>query len=240
MRVVTVAERPELMDELWGFVEGWPEFMLKDPVAALMRPLAERYPQLQLLLLDDDDRCVGKGHAVGFEWDGVEQSLPDRGWDEVQLRAMRTAAPTAVSALEITVRPGLRGTGLSAKLLGGMRDAVRGMGLSDLFAPVRPNQKAAEPLTPMEEYATRVRTDGLPADAWLRVHVRAGGRIVKVCPRSMTIVGSLPEWRAWTGLPFDTDGDVLVPDALAPVAVSLTRDLGVYVEPNVWIRHRVG
>jgi GNAT superfamily N-acetyltransferase len=239
MRVVTVAERPDLMDKLWGFTEGWAEFMLHDPVAMLMRPLAQRYPQLQLLLLDDDGACVGKGHAVPLEWDGNEESLPDRGWDQVQLLAARVTAPTAASALEINVRPALRGKGLSAVLLDAMRTAVRDMGLADLFAPVRPSQKHLEPLTPMDEYAFRTRDDGLPTDAWLRVHARAGGRIVRVCPLSMTIAGTLPEWRAWTGLPFDTDGDTIVPGALAPVTVSLSRDVATYVEPNVWVRHHV-
>jgi hypothetical protein len=55
----------------------------------------------------------------------------------------------------------------------------------------------------------------------------------------MTIAGTLPEWRAWTGLPFDTDGDTIVPGALTPVTVSLARDLATYVEPNVWVRHHI-
>ena len=52
------------------------------------------------------------------------------------------------------------------------------------------------------------------------------------------IVGTLAEWRAWTGLPFDDDGPVLVEGALSPVLVSSAQDVGVYVEPNVWIEHR--
>jgi GNAT superfamily N-acetyltransferase len=239
VRVVSVADRPDLVAELQGFDDSWPRFMLEDPVAALMEPMGQRYPQLQLLLLDEESRCVGKAHAVGFEWDGTVESLPDRGWDGVLLRSARSGKATAVSALEIAVRPGLRGRGLSAVLLEALRDAVAGMGLTDLFAPVRPNQKSAEPLASMEEYAFRVREDGLPVDPWLRVHVRAGARIVRVCPLSMTITGTLPDWRRWTGLPFDTSGEVTVDGALAPVAVSVPRNLAVYIEPNVWVHHRV-
>ena len=33
-----------------------------------------------------------------------------------------------------------------------------------------------------------------------------GAEVVKVCPRAMTISGTLEEWRGWTGLPFDTSG----------------------------------
>lgn len=102
---------------------------------------------------------------------------------------------------------------------------------------MRPNGKPGEPHSPMTEYALRTRPDGLPVDPWLRVHVRAGGRILRVCPASMTVAGSLVQWWAWTGLPFDADGEVVVPGALVPVHVPVQHDHAVYVEPNVWVRH---
>ena len=61
--------------------------------------------------------------------------------------------------------------------------------------------------------------------------------IVKIAPTSMVIAGSLPEWREWTNLPFDTDGPVEVPGALTPVECRVTHDYAVYVEPNVWLHH---
>ena len=48
------------------------------------------------------------------------------------------------------------------------------------------------------EYAALRRADGLPVDAWLRTHVRAGGTIVGVSPRAMMMAGSVAEWREWT------------------------------------------
>jgi hypothetical protein len=42
----------------------------------------------------------------------------------------------------------------------------------------------------------------------------------------------------WTGLPFDRPGEVDVPGALVPVHCDPTAGQAVYVEPNVWIRHR--
>ncbi len=89
----------------------------------------------------------------------------------------------------------------------------------------------------MARYLLRIRDDGLPTDPWLRVHVRAGGRIVGVAPRSMTVVEPLSSWRAWTGLPFDRPGPVPVPHALVPVYCHPDRDLACYVEPNVWVHH---
>jgi hypothetical protein len=141
--------------------------------------------------------------------------------------------------VEINVRRTERGAGLSAIMLGEMTRRARLAGFDDLIAPVRPSGKAEEPTAPMSDYAARRRPDGLPFDPWLRTHVRAGGTIVRVCPRSMVIGGSLDEWRRWTSLPFDGSGDVLVPGALSPVHVDLAQDHAVYVEPNVWVRHRL-
>jgi hypothetical protein len=55
----------------------------------------------------------------------------------------------------------------------------------------------------------------------------------------MTVPGSLADWRGWTGLPFDSSGDCVVPGALTPVHVSVEHDHAVYVEPNVWMHHRL-
>nr|WP_329816670.1 hypothetical protein [Streptomyces sp. JV185] len=92
----------------------------------------------------------------------------------------------------------------------------------------------------MAEYLGRRRDDGLPADPWVRVHVRAGGTIERIAPASMTVSGSLTQWRQWTGLPFDRDGAVDVPGALTPVHCDTAHDHAVHVEPNVWIRHAIG
>lgn len=89
----------------------------------------------------------------------------------------------------------------------------------------------------MVEYASRTRSDGLPTDSSLRVHVRAGGRVVKIAPMSATVIADLDEWRQWTGLPLDADGEHNVPGGLASVTVLTERDLGIYVEPNVWVDH---
>ena len=79
----------------------------------------------------------------------------------------------------------------------------------------------------------------MPFDSWLRVHIRMGGRIVKVAPCSMVVPGTLAEWSRWTGIRFAESGDLVVPGALAPVHVSREQDHAVYIEPNVWVHHRL-
>jgi hypothetical protein len=120
-----------------------------------------------------------------------------------------------------------------------MRRNVARLGFTDLVAPVRPNGKPEFPTEPMDVYSRQTRLDGLPQDPWLRVHVRAGGRIRNVAHTSMAVTGTLARWREWTGLPFDTPGPVVVPGALVPVLCEPDHDYAVYVEPNVWMHHRL-
>jgi GNAT superfamily N-acetyltransferase len=241
--VVTLAERPDLIESVRSRPVGLPAFMLNDPMGWNFASLATVFPTYQLALLDDDDSVIGHGHSAPIPWDGTPADLPDQGWDDVLGRALcahLTDRPTqAVAAFQVGVLPERRGQGLSSTLVAAMRDNARLRGHKDLVAPVRPTGKDAEPETPMEEYARRVRQDGLPEDPWLRVHARLGATIIKVCPASMAIAGSLQQWREWTGLPFDRDGMIAVPGALAPVHVSIVQDRAVYVEPNVWMVHRL-
>ncbi|WP_086731159.1 hypothetical protein [Streptomyces carpinensis] len=159
--------------------------------------------------------------------------MPDKGWDQVLVWAFRDRRqghpPTAVSALEITVDTEYLGRGLSHRMLAALRDAAAGQGHTALPAPVRPTAKHLQPRARMADYIRRRREDGLPTDPWLRVHVRAGGSIEKVASASMTVSGSLTQWRQWTGLPFDSDGDIDVPGALVPVRCDTTHDHAVYL-----------
>lgn len=242
--IVTLAERPDLIGPMWGMPNTWPRFMVEDPVANVLFPqLPTVFPEYQLLALDAEGQIIGKLHSVPFAWTGTDDDLPDRGWDAILDRALHghdhDERPTAVSLIEARVIPAHRGTGLSAELLVAARRNVQRLGSSDLFGPVRPTLKSLEPYVPMAEYVERVREDGLPTDPWLRVHTRLGARIVKVCPASMTVPGSLAQWRQWTGLQLSTSGPTVVPGALVPVHVSIEQDHAVYVEPNVWMHHHV-
>jgi GNAT superfamily N-acetyltransferase len=171
------------------------------------------------------------------------EELPDGGWDAVihwadeDRRAGRPA--TAVSALEIMVVPRLQRRGSSRLMLTALRDNARRLGFVDLYAPLRPTDKHREPLTPFADYVARRREDGLPYDSWVRTHIRAGAQIVKVAPRSMVIAGTIAEWSRWTGLGFTASGPAIVPGALSPIHVSLEQDHAVYVEPNLWVHHRL-
>jgi GNAT superfamily N-acetyltransferase len=243
MKIVTLAERPNLVDAHWDLTSGWPAFMLNDPIADLYYSQLEYWAK-HVLLAVDGNAVVARGFSVGFAMgaDLDRPSLPEDGWDGVVrwswLDQLAGRTPTDVSALEIIVREDLRGTGLATNMVEAMIANAGRLGFDRLVAPVRPSQKHLEPSTPMHEYVRRVRHDGLPADGWMRIHARLGASTEAVCPNSMTISGTLDQWRSWTGLPFDQSGDVEVPGALAPVHVDVAQNHAVYVEPNVWMVHR--
>lgn len=240
--ITTLAERPRLGEALWEMPDPWPEFMRNDPVGrSHIGRIGETFPEFTLVATDGRE-IVARAHSVPFALGAPGRgTLPDAGWDQVLIWAFadhrRTVRPDLVSAIEIAVSPGRQGQGLSRAMLTAMRANARALGFGGLVAPIRPTAKHREPTTPMEEYAHRTRSDGLPLDPWLRTHVRAGGVIGSVAPASMVIPGSLAEWREWTGLPFENPGRVEVPGALVPVHCVPEHDYAVYVEPNIWVRH---
>lgn len=238
--IVTLAERPDLLDALLGMENLWPEFIRRDPFGDLFYDpeVLTYFADHTLIAMAPAGDIVAKAHAVPFQLEG--RQLPADGWDGAIRRGIATmltgSPPNTLSALEIFVRSDQQGMGLSGKMLSALRDNARVRGYAEIIVPVRPTGKR-DIHEPMSCYAYRTRPDGLPVDPWLRVHVRAGGRIDGVAPRSMVVAGSVDEWRSWTGLPMDTHGPVAVPQALTPVICNPEQDLAVYIEPNVWVRH---
>lgn len=245
LTITTLADRPELAAALTAMPDTWPEFIGNDPVGWAHYPrLASTFPAHTVVATDDAGEVVARGYSVPFSLAAPGRgALPAAGWDQVLMWAFsdhrRGVETDTVSAIEITVRPDRLGRGLSGPMVAALRDSARAQGFAELVAPVRPSGKQHEPATPMAEYAFRTRDDGLPFDPWLRTHVRAGGVIDEVAPVSMVVTATLAQWRAWTGLPFDTDGWVEVPGALLPVHCVPAHDYASYVEPNVWVRHQL-
>lgn len=242
LTTTVLADEPALAEPMWAMESTWPEFMRHDPIGGTYYGnCTALFADYVLVGRDEDGEVVAVAHSVPFVLDGDD--LPSNGWDFAirsgLLAAIRGETPNAVSAIEIAVRRDLQGTGLSGRMLAAMRDNAARHGYAELVAPVRPNGKS-DIHEPMSAYAFRTRDDGLPVDPWLRVHVRAGGVIDSVAPRSMVIPGTVEEWRDWTGLPFDATGPVEVPKALVPVWCDLEHGTATYVEPNVWVRHRTG
>jgi hypothetical protein len=92
---------------------------------------------------------------------------------------------------------------------------------------------------PIERYIQWRRADGLPVDPWLRVHERIGGEIVGSATAAMRVAGSVADWEQWAGMALPERRLNVVPGAPVPLKVDRDRDVGEYLEPACWVRHRV-
>ena len=215
--------------------------MLESPISNdRWHLLYESFGGFQFWLVDESsDEILAEGNSLPVRLD--LEALPDRGWEHVIEHATSgEEEPTVVSAIQVLIDRRRHGGGLSAVMLGEMRRLAQAAGFGDLVAPVRPSLKSSYPLTPMDVYARWTTPEGLPFDAWLRVHARAGASIVKVCPESMIIPGTVSEWEEWTAMRFPASGVYVVPGALEPVEIDVEANRGTYVEPNVWMHHTLG
>ena len=239
MDIATAAERPDLLEPSWERTRDvFPEYNNHGDVLNVYWPrLTEELPGFQFTLVGDDDgEILARVRSIPVRWDGTVDDLP-AGIDGAIARGFDEGGANVLCALVIMVPRDVQGRGVSSLALQAMADLARRHGLGSLIAPVRPSWKERYPLVPIERYAAWTRADGLPFDPWLRVHSRLGAELLEVCPASMTVEGSSGEWEEWTGMAFPEDGEYVVPGALVPVGVRGQR--GLYVEPNVWMRHRV-
>ena len=244
-QVITPAHA-EYRDLVRGLTkEVWPEFMLHDQVANQnWRELFDRFLEYQLALYDTENhRVAGMGNSFPLRWDDRLENLPEGGWDWAFEEAVKNhkqgVEPNLHCAIQIVVRPDYRSQGLSMPMVQAVRAVTKSNGLRALIIPLRPSEKHKYPLASLDDYVTWKNEQGLPFDPWLRVHVRAGARIIKVCHDSKLIRGTRTEWESWAGMKFPQTGHHIVYGALNPVDIDLEKDEGVYIEPNVWIVHEV-
>ena len=224
---------------------SWPEFMLHDPIAnENWHELFDRFEEYQFALLDtENNRMAAMANSLPFHWEGTLEELPETGWDWVFMKAIEDhknrVEPNIQSAIQINIHPVYQSKGLSTMMVKAMAEIGRTKGFQYLVAPVRPNQKSKYPLTSIDDYITWKTDEGLPFDAWLRVHARVGAKIIKPCHEAMTIRGTRADWENWTRLKFLQSGRYVIPGALNPMEMNIEKDEGVYIEPNVWMVHNL-
>ncbi|QQE78688.1 GNAT family N-acetyltransferase [Alicyclobacillus sp. SO9] len=241
---VTLRERPELETDIGHLHHQFPQFILGGDRTSRKhwRNLYRYYPEFQFTLCDSNGSVAACGHAIPLQWDGDVEHLPS-GYDGVledgfeSLNQRRT--PNTLCALAAVTSPKYKSVGLSYQIINTMKYLAKMYDLQTLIAPVRPTWKGKYPLTPMEKYVRWIRNDGSSFDPWIRVHFRLGGSYLCVAQYSMTVTGSIREWEDWTNMSFPETGQYVVPQAFNPVEIDLQNDNGLYIEPNVWINHKV-
>jgi GNAT superfamily N-acetyltransferase len=245
-QVITPSNREDYRDLVRGFTKAaWPEFMLHDQVAnELWHELLDRFADYQLAFYDRDEmRVAAMGNSFPLRWNYPLEALPEAGWDWAFAEAVnhhkQNLAPNMQCAIQVVIQADYQGHGLSAMVLKALRSVGQSKDLKHLIVPVRPNEKSRYPLISIDDYIKWEADEGLPFDAWLRVHVRLGGRIIKTCHESKIIRGTRLEWEQWTNIKFPQSGDYIIPGALSPIQVNIEKDEGLYIEPNVWMAHEI-
>lgn len=245
-QIITPTTREDYRDLVRGLNKAvWPEFMLHDAVASEhWHELLDRFAEFQLALYDNEDkRVAAMGNSYPLRWDAALEELPDGGWDWSFVEAVKQhksgLSPNFQCAIQVAVRGEYQGHGLSTRVLQALHEIGRSKVLEQLIVPVRPNEKSRYPLISMDDYVTWKNEEGLPLDPWLRVHVRMGGKMIKVCHESKVIRGTPTEWQSWTELKFPQSGQYIISGALNPIQMNFEQDKGVYIEPNVWMAHAI-
>jgi GNAT superfamily N-acetyltransferase len=240
-RLVTLAERPDLSDAIGALLSSrWPTYLLagRPGHAEDVDALVQAYPDHQVLAVDAEDRVRGVAFSLPLDWDGTPAGLP-AGWDDAVTRAaaLRRSGgrADAATALSITVASDAGRHGLAVRLIEALREATARAGGRALIAPVRPVLKDRYPLVELAEYLTWRTPEGESFDPWLRTHLRVGARMLGVASASMTVTGTVAEWRTWVEDPLPGTGSYVVAGGLAPLVVE--DGVGTYVEPNVWFVH---
>lgn len=246
LKIVTADTQSDLMDINSKFARMvWPVFMLHDAVASeYFDEMYYLFPRFQFALVENKtEKIIAMGNSIPFFWDDDIMNLPDEGWDWVMKKGVsdyhKGIAPNMLSAIQIMVHSEHKGQALSYQAVKVMIELARKEKFTNLVAPVRPNQKSQYPLTSMENYIRWQNEQGLPFDAWLRVHARLNAEIVKVCSQAMLIEGTITEWEEWTKMKFPESGEYIVPGALVPVDINIASNRGTYIEPNVWMNHTI-
>ncbi len=217
----------------------WSEFMQNDKIAnKYWDSLYTNFSDYQFAVLDDA-KLLGIGNSIPLYWNQSVEKLPTEGLDWAMEKAnadfKKKLVPNTLVGIQILINPEYQGHGLSYKMIEIMKKIAFSKNIDNIALPVRPTLKSKYPLISMNDYIHWKNKDGLPFDSWIRVHIKAGGKIVGICSKSMQISGTIAEWESWTNLKIQTSGEYIVDKALAPVRMDIEKDIGKYIEPNVWI-----
>jgi GNAT superfamily N-acetyltransferase len=184
-------------------------------------------------------QLVAYTNAVYIYLDPQAIVLPEAGWQYAIQAGTQPFQPNGLCLVVANVDPSAQSKGVSLQLIEKAKAEARGAGLDYLWAPVRPSNFHDHPELTFEAYVELKRPDGLPADPWLRVHTRAGAEKLNICRRSAVVTATPQKWSQWTSETYSKSGSYPLARGLAPLEIDLEKNIGTYIEPNVWFRYRL-
>jgi len=220
---------------------AWPVFFWGSKVLKeYWNNLYRAFPQYQFTLVSEEGKVLGIGNSIPICWDGDADHLPC-GWDGTIVQGFtdyeRQHPVNTLVILAGVIAPGHKGLGLSQYLIDGFRALARYFGMERLVVALRPIGKVDYPELTIDEYCNLVDDDGFCHDKWVKLHQKAGGRILKTEIQSQHVRGSVCQWEEWSGQSIKQSGEIFPKGALQGVKIDLESGQGVYDDPAVWISH---
>ncbi|WP_212004981.1 non-ribosomal peptide synthetase [Chitinophaga sp. HK235] len=239
----TLAQRPELKKYADALHTGaWPEYFKGATVIKnCWHKLYQLFPELQLVITDEQGTIAGVGNAVPIRWNGLIADLPC-GWDDalekgVMYDGTGEKPDTLVILAGVSSKSFSWAGGVSRHIIDGFKKLASREGFKHLLVALRPIDKLNKQEVPIETYASLRDIQGRSEDKWIRLHESIGGTIIATSEKSQHVDGSLVQWEGWTGVVFENDGSYFLKDTLQAVQVDLTCDRATYYDPCVWIDH---
>jgi GNAT superfamily N-acetyltransferase len=209
--------------------------------------IAQKFPETQLLLRNQQGSIVATMTAVRIDWDGNPASLTT--WDAVVGENVETGdyiktykpEGTTLCITSSAIDPPLQGKGLAPLLMRGMQQTAQELGIHHLIGPFRPSgygdYKLAHGSVDFAEYCAMTQENGEPFDPWLRSTFRIGLKPLRIEERSMVV-----------DVPIRTFGEyqrTYHPQKWKEVEKDkwecgetgswfVHGDRAIYIEPNIW------
>jgi hypothetical protein len=183
-------------------------------------------------------QLVGYISAALLHADNSKNTLPNDGWSFAANSYADKTMPNCICLLAANVHADFRQYGFSEALIEKAKhDAKKKYGFNYLIAPVRPTLKYKFSELTMSDYLSKRTPKGEFFDPWIQSHISQGAQVLNICTNSVIVKASISKWQHWTGMEFEKSGNYTIPKALAQLQVDLEKNIGVYQEPNVWVRY---
>jgi len=220
-------------------IDSYPRFVVDSKIVEEFLPkLDERFPEYQILAFNKIGKLIGFLNTLPIYWDNPLKNLPDTGWDWLIQKGFSdyndNVPVNTLGAVQIIVIKEFLGQGYSKIILNRAKQLMDDFKLNRFILPIRPTLKHTFPELTMAEYLNK-RVDGLYYDPWIRVHLRNGAQVIKVCSNSMNVMGSVQYWEKFAGHSITESGKQIIDGALNPIIIDLDQKQGEYQEENIWI-----
>lgn len=243
---VTPNEIPDFLESAINvFKKAYPKFLTHDIwTDSDSLALFETYPEFQFGLVEvTTQRVIAQGNCLPLMWEGCFDALPEGGCDWALVKGFadreQKRKPNVLCAVSISILPEYQGKNLSPYMIEYMKELAKSHSLSALIMAARPSLKSLYPLIPIERYITWRDENRLIFDSWLRVNVKQGAQIAGICFKSTTIIDTIVGWENRVGMRFPETGDYIIAKGLVPIKIDYSHNIGVYIEPNVWLYYNL-